>query len=120
MNEMNSNREIQSEKIQIISEIDQLKVVANNHFIMKKYYEAIKVSELILKLARKANLVSIIKEQEKFVFKVRRLIDDGKLGFINEDFQELKNSYNNLIKNENLENAHILLENFKISSVQQS
>jgi len=113
MNEMNSNREIQSEKIQIISEIDQLKVVANNHFIMKKYYEAIKVSELILKLARKANLVSIIKEQEKFVFKVRRLIDDGKLGFINEDFQELKNSYNNLIKNENLENAHILLENFK-------
>ena len=70
MNKMNSNPESQSEKIQIISDIDQLKVVANNHFLMKKYYDAIKVSELILELARKANLPSIIREQEKFVYKV--------------------------------------------------
>ena len=110
---MNSNRETQSEKIQIISEIDQLKVVANNHLLMKKYYEAIKVSELILGLARKANLTSIIKEQEDFVSKVSSLIDEGKLSFIEEDFKELKEKYDNLLKIEDLENAHKLLQNFK-------
>ena len=110
---MNSNREIESEKIQIISEIDQLKVVANNHYLMKKYYEAIKVSELILELAKKANLPSIIKEQESFIFQVRGLIDEGKLGFINEEFEELREKYKNLLKSEDIENAHILIENFK-------
>ena len=110
---MNSNRETQSEKIQIISEIDQLKVVANNHLLMKKYYEAIKVSELILGLARKANLTSIINEQEDFVSKVSSLIDEGKLSFIEEDFKELKEKYDNLLKIEDLENAHKLLQNFK-------
>ena len=113
MNKMNSNREIESEKIQIISEIDQLKVVANNHYLMKKYYEAIKVSELILELAKKANLPSIIKEQESFIFQVRGLIDEGKLGFINEEFEELREKYKNLLKSEDIENAHILIENFK-------
>jgi hypothetical protein len=50
------------EQIRIISEIDQLKVKANNHFLMKKYYEAIKTSEIILNLAKKAELLSILKD----------------------------------------------------------
>ena len=113
MNKMNSNPESQSEKIQIISDIDQLKVVANNHFLMKKYYDAIKVSELILELARKANLPSIIREQEKFVYKVSKLIDEGKLGFIEEEFEELQGKYENVLKNEDWEQAHLLIEDFK-------
>ena len=113
MNKMNSNPESQSEKIQIISDIDQLKVVANNHFLMKKYYDAIKVSELILELARKANLPSIIKEQEKFVYKVSKLIDDGRLGFIEEEFEELQGKYENLLKNDDWEKAHLLMDDFK-------
>jgi len=113
MNKMNSNPESQSEKIQIISDIDQLKVVANNHFLMKKYYDAIKVSELILELARKANLPSIIREQEKFVYKVSKLIDEGRLGFIEEEFEELQGKYENVLKNEDWEQAHLLIEDFK-------
>jgi hypothetical protein len=113
MNKTNFNREIESEKIQVISEIDQLKVVANNHYLMKKYYEAIKVSELILELAKKANLASIIEEQEDFIFKVRKLIDEGKLGFIREEFEELRYKYKKLVGIEDFEDAHVLIENFK-------
>jgi hypothetical protein len=113
MNNTNFNREIESERIQIISEIDQLKVVANNHYLMKKYYEAIKVSELILELAKKANLASIIVEQEDFILKVRNLIDEGKLGFIRKEFEELRDKYKKHLEIGEFENSHVLIENFK-------
>lgn len=113
MNDKNSNREAQQAKIQVISEIDHLKVVANNHFLMKKYYEAIKVSERILELARKADLPSIIKEQEQFVLQISKFIDESKIGFLDESFEELHENYELCLKNEDLIGAHTLLEKFR-------
>jgi len=53
---MNSNpndKEFKIEKIKIISEIDQLEVIANNQFLMKKYTEAIRICEKIIRLISK-------------------------------------------------------------------
>ena len=113
MNDMNSNKETQKAKIQIISEIDHLKVVVNNHVLMKKYYEAIKVSEAILELAKKANLSSIITEQEQFILRISKLIDESKIGFIDENFEELNEKYEKYLKNEDIEAAHDLIVIFQ-------
>ena len=113
MNDKNLTKENQQEKIQTISEIDHLKVVVNNHVLMKKYYEAIKVSETILELARKVDLRTIINETEQFILKISKLIDESKIGFIDESFEELNERYETCLKNEDFEGAHELIVDFQ-------
>lgn len=99
--------------IRIISEIDQLKVIANNHYLMKKYYEAIKVSEEIINLAREGDMTSIIKEQKQFIDQIRNSIVNGKeILFFDEEFKELEPVIRKLIKDD-IAKAHSLTETFR-------
>jgi hypothetical protein len=113
--DLNSEKqEMQRKQIRIISEIDQLKVIANNHYLMKKYYEAIKISEEIIDLAQKGDMKSIITEQKHFIANIRNSIDSGKeLLFFDEEFKELDKSVRIFLSKGDITDAHLLTEAFR-------
>ncbi len=114
MNPNSEKQDMQKEQIQIISEIDQLKVTANNHYLMKKYYEAIKVSEEIIELAKNGNMQSIIKEQKRFIDQIRNSIQNGKeFLFFDDEFKEVEKVVRTFLSKANITEAHSLIDTFK-------
>ncbi|MCJ7647105.1 MAG: hypothetical protein MUP85_00685, partial [Candidatus Lokiarchaeota archaeon] len=113
--DLNSEKqEMQRKQIRIISEIDQLKVIANNHYLMKKYYEAIKISEEIIDLAQKGDMKSIITEQKHFIANIRNSIENGKdLLFFDEEFKELDKSVRIFLSKGDITEAQTLTEAFR-------
>ena len=106
--------EERKKKIIIISEIDELKVIANNHYLMCKYDDAIKTAKEIIDLAKKVELNSIIREQEKFITKIYQIIEkEDQKSFIINDFEDLKIKFEKLSKNERIDEAHEEVEKFK-------
>ena len=106
--------EERKKKIIIISEIDELKVIANNHYLMCKYDDAIKTAKEIIDLAKKVELNSIIREQEKFITKIYQIIEkEDQKSFIIDDFEDLKIKFEKLSKNERIDEAHEEVEKFK-------
>ncbi|MFX0018065.1 MAG: hypothetical protein ACFFAK_17860 [Promethearchaeota archaeon] len=106
--------EDRKKKIIIISEIDELKVIANNHYIMGKYDEAIKTAKEIINLAKKVELNSIIREQEKFITNLYQTIEkEDQKSFIVDDFEDLKIKFDKLSNNGRIEEAHEVVEKFK-------
>jgi len=114
---MNSDQERldeQKKKIIIISEIDELKVIANNHYLMGKYDEAIKTAEEIIELAKKADLNTIIREQQKFISKIYQLIEKGdQRSFLTEDFEDLQLKFSSLLNNDKINEVHEIVDVFK-------
>ncbi|MFX0180015.1 MAG: hypothetical protein ACFE78_07475 [Candidatus Hodarchaeota archaeon] len=106
--------EDRKKKIIIISEIDELKVIANNHYLMGKYDNAIKTAKEIINLAKKVELNSIIKEQEKFITKMYQVIEkENQKSFIIDNFKNLKIKFEELYNSGRIEDAHEILEKFK-------
>jgi len=106
--------EERKKKIIIISEIDELKVIANNHYLMGKYDDAIKTAKEIIDLAKKVELNSIVREQEKFITKIYQIIEqEDQKSFIVDDFKDLKIKFAQLSKNERIDEAHEEVEKFK-------
>lgn len=111
---MNSKEINKLDKIKIISEIDQLKVIANNHFLMKKYNEAIRVSEKIIQLAKAFDLKSIVKEQEELITEINsNITEKKKIADVTYDFDEIRNPFELLLSDNKIEEAHDLIEKFK-------
>jgi hypothetical protein len=107
-----TNKEIN--KIKIISEIDQLKVIVNNHFLMKKYNEALRVSERIIELAKSVDLKTMVKEQEKFLSEIIKHMEENHIiTYINEDFKLLNTKFNDLVSKEKYSEAHKAIQEFK-------
>ncbi|MGB5910412.1 MAG: hypothetical protein WBH31_04375, partial [Promethearchaeia archaeon] len=91
-----------------------LKVIANNHYLMGKYDDAIKTAEEIIDLAKKVELNSIIREQEKFITNIYQIIEnEDQKSFIIDDFEDLKIKFEKLSKNERIDEAHEEVEKFK-------
>lgn len=113
MSPNSEKQETQKAQIRIISEIDQLKVIANNHYLMKKFYEAIKISEEIIELAQKGDMSSIITEQKQFIATIRDSIDNGKdLLFFDDEFKELDKRVRVFLSKDDITEAHSLTETF--------
>ncbi|MFX0057485.1 MAG: hypothetical protein ACFE85_08255 [Candidatus Hodarchaeota archaeon] len=101
-------------KIRIISEIDQLKVIVNNHFLMKRYNEALRVSERIIELAKSVELKSMVKEQEEFITEITKHMEEKNIiTYINEDFEIVKKKFISLISENQLFEAHKIIQKFK-------
>jgi len=114
MNLQPEKLEDRKKKIFIISEIDELKVIANNHYLMGKYDDAIKTAKEIINHAKKVELNSIIREQEKFITKIYQIIKkEDQKSFIVDDFEDLKIKFEELSNNERIEETHEVVEKFK-------
>jgi hypothetical protein len=94
--------------------MDELKVIANNHLLMKRYSEAIKAAEKIINLALEVKMDSIIREQEEFITKIYKIVETDKLALIIlDDFEQIKKKYQELSKKNKFQEAHQLIEEFK-------
>jgi len=113
--DLNSKEDADSKKkIEVLSKIDELKVVANNHYLMGKYDDAIKIAEEIMDIAEEAKLYSIVREEAEHIANLyKQAKDDHKFIVVRDDFEGLKEEYEKLIAQNEVNNAHELLQTFK-------
>jgi len=103
-----------TKKLLSLSEIDELKVIANNHYLMGKFNEAIKVAEKIIEIAENAKLYSIAREHGVFIAEIyKKIKDEDKISLINKEFKILQEIYVNLLKEDNFYEAHQRVSRFK-------
>jgi hypothetical protein len=101
-------------KIEVLSKIDELQVIANNHYLMGKYDEAIKVAEDIMDIAEGANLYSVVREEgEKIANLYKQAKNENRFIVVREDFDGLKEEYERLLAEDKITDAHELLLSFE-------
>ena len=113
--DLNSKKDADSKKkIEVLSKIDELKVIANNHYLMGKYDEAIKTAEEIMDIAEEAKLYSVVREEGEHIANLyKQAKDDHKFILVRDDFEGLKEEYQKLVEQNEINNAHELLQTFK-------
>ncbi|MFW9951688.1 MAG: hypothetical protein ACFFKA_16350 [Candidatus Thorarchaeota archaeon] len=103
-----------TKKLVILLEIDELKVIANNHYLMGKFNDAIKVAEKIIEIAEKAKLYSIVRENSTFIAEIyKKVKEEDKFSLIRDDFEKMKRKYNELFQKNALTEAHELISKFR-------
>ncbi|MHA1234143.1 MAG: hypothetical protein ACTSQL_03540 [Promethearchaeota archaeon] len=101
-------------KLEVLSKIDELKVIANNHYLMGKFDEAIKIAEEIMDIAEKARLYSVVREEGEHIANMyKQAKEEHKYVVIRDDFEGLKGDYDKLAEKGNVEEAHDLVQTFK-------
>jgi len=101
-------------KIEVLSKIDELKVIANNHYLRGKYDEAIKIAEEIMDIAEEAKLYSVVREEgEQIAILYKQAKSDHKFVVVREDFESLKEDYEKLLAQDKIAEAHNLLQRFE-------
>ncbi len=113
--DLNSKKDADSKKkIEVLSKIDELKVIANNHYLMGKYDEAIKTAEEIMDIAEEAKLYSVVREEGEHIANLyKQAKDEHKFILVRDDFEDLKEEYQKLVEQNEINNAHELLQTFK-------
>ena len=101
-------------KLEVLSKIDELKVIANNHYLMGKFDEAIKIAEKIMDIAEQARLYSVVREEGEYIANLyKQAKDEHKYIVIRDDFEGLEEEFDKLVEKENFEEAHDLVQTFK-------
>lgn len=91
--DLNSDKETNNKKkIVVLSKIDELKVIANNHYLMGKFDDAIRIAEEIMDIAEEAKLYSIAREEGEFIAELYKKIKEKN------KFVEIEKQQNNLKK----------------------
>ena len=113
-NQNSKNNKERDRKLKVLEEIDNLRVVENNHFMIGKFKDAIKVAENIIKIAKGAKLQFIIDEQAEFIKQVKNeQSEKDKVSVIMSAFEITKRNFENLLKNNEINKAHQLINEFK-------
>ena len=101
-------------KIEVLSKIDELKVIANNHYLMGKYDEAIKIAEEIMDIAEEAKLYSVVREEGEHIANLyKQAKEDHKYIVVRDDFESLKKDYKKFLAQDKIAEAHDLLQTFE-------
>ncbi len=101
-------------KIKVLDEIDSMRVVQNNHFMIGEFKDATKVAENIIKLAKEAKLDFIVKEQQDFISQMKKeKAQKDKVSFTMEAFEKTKNRFEKLLKKDDIITAHKEINDFK-------
>jgi len=79
-------------KIVDLAKIDELKVIANNYYLIGKFEEAIKIAEEIMDIAEDAKLYSVVREEGEFIAELYKKVKE------NDKFIEIENQQNTLKK----------------------
>ena len=101
-------------KLDVLSKIDELKVIANNHYLMGKFDEAIKIAEEIMDIAEQARLYSVVREEGEYIANLyKQAKEEHKYIAIRDDFESLEREFYKLVGKGNIEEAHDLVQTFK-------
>ena len=103
-----------TKKLVVLSEIDELKVIANNHYLMGKFNDAIKVTEKIIEIAERAKLYSIVREHTTFIAELyKKIKEENKFSLIRDNFNTISQKYEKLIQEDEIVEAHNLVSKFR-------
>ncbi len=101
-------------KLEVLSKIDELKVIANNHYLMGKFDEAIKIAEAIMDIAEKARLYSVVREEGEYIANLyKQAKEEHEYIAIRDDFESLEKVFYKLVGKGDIEGAHDLVQTFK-------
>ena len=101
-------------KLEVLSKIDELKVIANNHYLMRKFDEAIKIAEEIMDIAEQAELYAVVREEGEYIATLyKQAKDDQNFIVIRDDFENLEKEFDNLVEKGGIGEAHDLVQTFK-------
>ena len=109
-----SEGEDNKKKLEVLSKIDELKVIANNHYLMGKFDEAIKIAEEIMDISEQARLYSVVREEGEYIANLyKQAKEEHKYIVIRDDFEGLERDFYKLVGKGNIEEAHDLVQTFK-------
>lgn len=120
--DLNSDKETNNKKkIVVLSKIDELRVIANNHYLMGKFDEAIKIAEDIMDLAEEAKLYSIVREEGEFIADIYKKVKENnkfieiekQQNTLKKQLEPLKIQFNSYISTNNITLAEETLEQAK-------
>ena len=101
-------------KLEVLSKIDELKVIANNHYLMRKFDEAIKIAEEIMDMAEQAELYAVVREEGEYIANLyKQAKDEHNFIVIRDDFENLEKEFENLVEKGSIGEAHDLVQTFK-------
>ena len=101
-------------KLEVLSKIDELKVIANNHYLMRKFDEAIKIAEEIMDIAEQAELYSVVREEGEYIATLyKQAKDEDNFIVIRDDFEKLEKKFDDLVGKGGIGEAHDLVQTFK-------
>ncbi|MFX1274012.1 MAG: hypothetical protein ACFFBP_17805 [Promethearchaeota archaeon] len=112
----NEKRLTEEERAQIkaLEKIDELIIVQNNHYMLGEYDDAIKITEEIIELAKKDNLLELVKEQEDYIQQMLAAKDKSKrLAALKELSEMKKKKVIELLESGEILKAHEIVEDFK-------
>jgi hypothetical protein len=91
-----------------------LKVIANNHYLKGKYDEAIRIAEQIMDIAEGAKLYSVVREEGEHIATLyKQAKSNSKFVEIRDEFESLKDDYEELLAQDKIGDAHELLQTFE-------
>ncbi|MFX0072564.1 MAG: hypothetical protein ACFFAO_15875 [Candidatus Hermodarchaeota archaeon] len=100
-------------KIDVLSHIDEIRVIVGNHLRLHEIHEAIESARRIIELAKEADLQEVIKEYEALI---AQLLDKHDLKYtwseIKAASDSIRKKYDALIKRKNIVEAHKEVVNF--------
>jgi len=120
--DLNSDKDTNNKKkIVVLSKIDELKVIANNHYLMGRFDEAIKVAEEVMDIAEEAKLYSIVREEGEFIGDLYKKVKEKKIfieienqqNTLKKQLEPLEIQFNSYIKTNNITLAEETLEQAK-------
>jgi hypothetical protein len=114
INKVSDKQDDNKKKLEVLSKIDELKVIANNHYLKGKFDIAIKVAEEIMDVAEQAKLYSVVREEGEYIANLyKQARDEHNFIAIRDDFEGLKEEFDKLIENNKIEEAHDIVQTFK-------
>jgi len=113
--EPNQKRLTEKERAQIkaLDRIDELVIVQNNHYMLGKYDNAIRVAEEIIEIAKEHNLMELVQEQQDYIKQMHDAKDKAKrLTALKELSEMKKKKVLELLDSGEIIKAHELVEDF--------
>ena len=107
-------KDIKNPRLEALSEIVELINIANSSLMKSDYDKAISYSEKVIRLAIKSNFDHHIKEQQQFLTKIAKKVQDNFfVSEIHEAVNNIEKIYNALLEAKQFSQAHEILETFK-------
>ncbi|MBY9003563.1 MAG: hypothetical protein KGD73_06300 [Candidatus Lokiarchaeota archaeon] len=114
MNENISKPSQKLQKYEILSKISDLEIIAKKAAMLGNYDDSIQYAEKIIRLSIRGNLPEHIKEQQNFLNEIaERVQKEYTIDEIHSVGNGIKKIYEMLIEGEKIQEAHIILNDFK-------
>ncbi len=114
LDQKNPEYYLRLQKIEVISNIDDLRVRAQSYNLERKFDEAIICADHIIRLSIQYNLTEYMKEQEEFINSIAIKVEkEYMISQIKDYVKWVQDQYDKLVSSDGIVQAHELVESIK-------